>query len=464
MKTLHLSIIAIFLVFAGLLLSYDDHAYGIWVRQSPQELIDQSSTIFVGNITSVNIQHLQKAQFYTMEVNGTDKNFVRNYTLNLDEYSVDVSEFLKNPQNTNKITVRQPTIGLPTGLGALGGFKAGDRVLFYIKNLDGINEYSPESFVIPQFCIAKDVLTQKRVEGSNNFTVIQNGIKVDYGNFTANTPIQFIYDRDVDTLYGKSFDVLVYITKNTGSTNDEIVFSKDIHAESKPCEWVVSTEWGFTLGEGKYRMNITVKDSNSTDSESYTDFTVKPNVIMSNYVSPLKQFKSGIAAKDVKCKEGLQFIMKNENGQPACVTPHTFDELITRGWGIMPLGGLPIYHSTSIFDTGIHPFSINVENANFTLNYYISGNNKLSDANMDSQSKSLILSLQSTNNGTLIISIPRALLDIKKNDRGMGEFYILVDGQETTFKEIHTTLTDRIFSIPFLNGTKNIEIIASELI
>lgn len=74
--------------------------------------------------------------------------------------------------------------------------------------------------------------------------------------------------------------------------------------------------------------------------------------------TPLKQFKSGIAAKDVKCKEGLQFIMKNENGQPACVTVHTFDELITRGWGIIPLGGLPTsnnapsYISIGIFYNG----------------------------------------------------------------------------------------------------------------
>lgn len=61
-------------------------------------------------------------------------------------------------------------------------------------------------------------------------------------------------------------------------------------------------------------------------------------------LSPLKQFKSGVAAKDVKCKEGLQSIMKNENGQPACVTPHTFDKLINRGWGIIPLAGLPTTH------------------------------------------------------------------------------------------------------------------------
>ena len=115
---------------------------------------------------------------------------------------------------------------------------------------------------------------------------------------------------------------------------------------------------------------------------------------------------------------------------------------------------------TSIFDTGIYPFTVGVTNANFTIHYNIPGNNKLLGANIDLPSKSLILSLQSTNNGTLIVSIPRALLDIKKNDRGMGQFYMLA----TDIKEIHTTLTDRVFSIPFQNGTKSIEIIATELI
>ncbi len=56
------------------------------------------------------------------------------------------------------------------------------------------------------------------------------------------------------------------------------------------------------------------------------------------------------------------------------------------------------------------------------------------------------------------------LHDIKKNDRGMGEFYMLADGRQTIFKEIHTTPTDRIFSIPFQNGTSKIMIIATELI
>src|SRR2546428_6485897 len=35
--------------------------------------------------------------------------------------------------------------------------------------------------------------------------------------------------------------------------------------------------------------------------------------------SPLKQFKSGIAANDIKCEQGLQLVIKAEDGSPACV-------------------------------------------------------------------------------------------------------------------------------------------------
>ncbi len=48
--------------------------------------------------------------------------------------------------------------------------------------------------------------------------------------------------------------------------------------------------------------------------------------------SPLQQFKSGIMAKDVVCKQGLQLIVKVENGSPACVNLDTSSILIERGW------------------------------------------------------------------------------------------------------------------------------------
>ncbi|MDE1873434.1 MAG: hypothetical protein KGH99_08170, partial [Thaumarchaeota archaeon] len=57
--------------------------------------------------------------------------------------------------------------------------------------------------------------------------------------------------------------------------------------------------------------------------------------------SPLKQFKSGITAKDVKCNDGFQLMIKNENGEPTCVKPESVNKLVNRGWG-MPLHGLPM--------------------------------------------------------------------------------------------------------------------------
>ncbi|MHB8602693.1 MAG: hypothetical protein ACYC6W_01535 [Nitrosotalea sp.] len=120
--------------------------------------------------------------------------------------------------------------------------------------------------------------------------------------------------------------------------------------------------------------------------------------------------------------------------------------------------------NTSIFDTGIYPFFVNVENSNFTINYNISESNKLLDANMDSQSKSLILSLKPTANGTLVVSIPRALLDAKTNNDQDDQFIILENGQEINYKQINSTIVDRTLSIQFQNNTSTIEIIATQVI
>ncbi|MDE1766801.1 MAG: hypothetical protein KGI27_11100 [Thaumarchaeota archaeon] len=47
---------------------------------------------------------------------------------------------------------------------------------------------------------------------------------------------------------------------------------------------------------------------------------------------PLKQFKSGISALDVKCANGFTLVIKAEDGSPACVRKETASALILRGW------------------------------------------------------------------------------------------------------------------------------------
>ncbi|MGC1426097.1 MAG: hypothetical protein WA833_05280 [Nitrosotalea sp.] len=52
---------------------------------------------------------------------------------------------------------------------------------------------------------------------------------------------------------------------------------------------------------------------------------------------PLKQFKSGSPASDVKCNDGLQLIIKAEDNSPACVKPDTASKLTEQGWALTRL-------------------------------------------------------------------------------------------------------------------------------
>ena len=64
--------------------------------------------------------------------------------------------------------------------------------------------------------------------------------------------------------------------------------------------------------------------------------TIENNTITANQtfsLSPLKQFKSGIAVNNVFCNKGLQLVIKVEDGSPACVKPETSKILVERGWG-----------------------------------------------------------------------------------------------------------------------------------
>ncbi len=49
-------------------------------------------------------------------------------------------------------------------------------------------------------------------------------------------------------------------------------------------------------------------------------------------IPPLTQFRSGITAEDVTCKEGYGLVRKSNNGNPACVKPETAAKLFERGW------------------------------------------------------------------------------------------------------------------------------------
>lgn len=90
---------------------------------------------------------------------------------------------------------------------------------------------------------------------------------------------------------------------------------------------------------GNYTVSVVSSSQQLAQAKFYYDGT-KPCCITASPLhidSPLKQFKSGIVAKDVTCKENLELILKAKDSSPICVKPDTAMTLIKRGWAMSSL-------------------------------------------------------------------------------------------------------------------------------
>lgn len=107
-----------------------------------------------------------------------------------------------------------------------------------------------------------------------------------------------------------------------------------------------------------------------------------------------------------------------------------------------------------------------VEGEDVSIHYLISGG-KIINIKVDKPAKSLIVEIKTTNDGKVSLILPRSIIDARTGSDGKsGEydvFFILVDGTETDFEETIDS-ESRALSIPFQNGTSQIEIIGTWVI
>ena len=303
-------------------------AYGLWIPSSPQELIDESKTIIVGKITDITT--VEREYQTQIARDGTIKDKVGPEIITLEQYTVKIEEFLKNPQEIQTIKVLRATVGgVPGGPSKISGFEIGDRVLFYLpkdeKQTHFPDQYLPESFKIPPECDAKTVLSQPKIELRNSFEIFQEGI-AKRDNFVAGVPMTFVYSKDMDKLGTQSIDVTVSI-RPEGETTP--AFEEKIHAKAENCTWIASAKWEFIPQEKNYRIYLNVKENEGTsESSSYSGFTVISKL---KSMSPSNQFKSGVLFDQIQCKEDLLLVQKYD-GSPACVKFESVLKLIQRGW------------------------------------------------------------------------------------------------------------------------------------
>lgn len=102
-----------------------------------------------------------------------------------------------------------------------------------------------------------------------------------------------------------------------------------------------------------------------------------------------------------------------------------------------------------------------------SVGYYIKGG-KILSITPDPTAKSLIVEIETTDDGQVKLILPRAVIDSKSgNDGQTGEdtpFFVLVDGEEVEFEEGDATDADRTITIPFEDGASQIEIIGTWVI
>ncbi len=113
--------------------------------------------------------------------------------------------------------------------------------------------------------------------------------------------------------------------------------------------------------------------------------------------------------------------------------------------------------STDIFEVDAGSYGT------FDVNYSINGG-IVKNMLIDKDIFALIVIIESENDGTITLEMPRDAFDAKKQDQTDDIFIIIIDGVEVPYKETVTNTDSRIITINFEEGDSDIEIIGTRII
>jgi hypothetical protein len=108
--------------------------------------------------------------------------------------------------------------------------------------------------------------------------------------------------------------------------------------------------------------------------------------------------------------------------------------------------------------------TVTFEDSSFDVMVSLS-NGEVQSADIDPDFTSLVLMLETsaTDDGELLITLPRELIDAKSNDAD-DDFIVLVDGDEVDYEEHHTTDAERALLIQVPAGAEEAEIVGSQVV
>ncbi|HEV2193803.1 MAG TPA: PEFG-CTERM sorting domain-containing protein [Nitrosopumilaceae archaeon] len=107
--------------------------------------------------------------------------------------------------------------------------------------------------------------------------------------------------------------------------------------------------------------------------------------------------------------------------------------------------------------------TIPVAGTNFGISYMIT-NGTVKYATIDAQSTSLVISINTTNDGIVTLQIPRSLVDAKTSAGQDDVFIILAGGTQVKPQSESGNSGYRTLIIPFSQGDNAIEIIGTQIV
>jgi len=115
---------------------------------------------------------------------------------------------------------------------------------------------------------------------------------------------------------------------------------------------------------------------------------------------------------------------------------------------------LSVIETTDIFEVDAGSYGT------FDVHYTVRGATVKSMI-IDPEIFALIAIVETEDNGSITLDLPRESIDAKKNDSTDDSFIILIDGVEVPYKEIATDVDSRTITIEFEEGDSDIEIIGT---
>ena len=114
-------------------------------------------------------------------------------------------------------------------------------------------------------------------------------------------------------------------------------------------------------------------------------------------------------------------------------------------------------------DEGVTDTTVAIEGTEDLITYEITNGRILSIT--PTESNSLVVSIETTGDGSITLTIPRTVLESTDSATDEdSEIFVLVDYEESNDYNITTTSTDRTITVEFAEGTEEIELIGTWVI